>query len=64
MKRRNFIKTGMLATAGAVFIDPLLGCTNIQTENKLIENYFKGFQNPPDNARLFCTLVVERQPPR
>jgi hypothetical protein len=53
MKRRNFIKTGMLATAGAVFIDPLLGCNNIQTENKSIENYFKGFQNPPANARLF-----------
>jgi len=53
MKRRNFIKTGILATAGTAFIDPLLGCTNIQTENKSIENYFKGFQHPPDNARLF-----------
>ncbi|MGQ8335538.1 glycosyl hydrolase [Sunxiuqinia sp. A32] len=53
MERRNFIKTGMLASSSILFIDSLLGCVNPLFKNNQLDNYFEGFQNPPVSSRLF-----------
>ncbi len=53
MRRRDFVKTGMLATSGALFVDSFLGCVHPAIEEKNLDAYFKGFQDPPVDAKLF-----------
>lgn len=53
MKRRDFIKSGILASSAAFFIDISLGDIDSLGLNKKIDEYLKGFQNPPANARPF-----------
>ena len=50
MKRREFVKTGMLASSGVFFIDSFLGCINPEITT---QKYFEGFQNPPEGSRVF-----------
>jgi hypothetical protein len=53
MKRRDFVKSGLVATSGIVFIDSFLGCVNPNLQNGSVNQYYEGFQNPPSEARLF-----------
>lgn len=53
MKRRNFIKTTVSGSAGAIFIPSILGCTNSDGLEASLDEHFRHFQNPPDRARLF-----------
>lgn len=53
MKRRDFVKNTMLGSSGVVLMNPLLGCVNSTPKANNLEKYFRGFQNPPANARLF-----------
>ncbi|MEN8228890.1 MAG: glycosyl hydrolase [Bacteroidota bacterium] len=53
MKRRDFVKTGMAASAGAFFIDSLLGCTSSATLETSIDQFYEGFQDPPLTSRVF-----------
>jgi hypothetical protein len=53
LKRRNFIKTGLYTSSGILFIDSILGCVNSVVKQENLEKYFKGFQNPPVDSRLF-----------
>jgi hypothetical protein len=53
MKRRNFIKTTAAGTAGLLYVNSFLGCTNSETIATSLEDHFKHFQNPPDSSRMF-----------
>lgn len=53
MKRRDFVKTGILASSGALMINSVFGCVNPVLENASLDEIYKGFQNPPVGARLF-----------
>jgi len=53
MKRRDFVKTSVLTTSGAFFVNSFLGCVNPVLETENFEELFNGFQNPPVDARLF-----------
>ncbi len=53
MKRRDFVKSGLVATTGIVFIDSFMGCVNPTLQDGSVDQYFKGFQDPPAEARLF-----------
>ncbi len=53
MERRNFLKTGILASSGAFFIDSFLGCVNPRLKNNQQIDYFEVFQSPPVDSRLF-----------
>ena len=53
MKRRDFVKSGLVATTGIVFIDSFLGCVNPNLQNGSLDQYYEGFQKPPAEARLF-----------
>jgi len=53
MKRRDFIKTTAAGSAGTIFINSFLGCTNANTLELSLDEHFRNFQNPPDHARLF-----------
>ena len=53
MKRRDFVKTTILGSSGILLMDPLLGCVQSTSKSNNLEKYFKGFQNPPVNSKLF-----------
>ncbi len=53
MKRRDFVKSSLLATSGAVMINSVLGCVNPRLENGSLEDIYEGFKNPPLEAKLF-----------
>jgi len=53
MRRRDFIRTTAAGTAGMLYINSLLGCTNSETFKISLDEHFKHFQNPPDTSRLF-----------
>jgi len=53
MKRRDFVKTSLLATSGAVFVNSFMGCVNPALEKGSLDEIYKGFKNPPADARLF-----------
>lgn len=53
MKRRDFVKTSVLATSGAFFVHSFLGCVNPVIDKNNIDELFRGFQNPPVDSRLF-----------
>ncbi len=53
MKRREFVKNSLLITSGTLFIDSILGCLNPLIKGNNIDDFFKGFQNPPVESRLF-----------
>ncbi len=53
MKRRDFVKSGLLATSGIIFVDSFLGCVNPNLQTGSLDQYYKGFQDPPAEARLF-----------
>ena len=53
MKRRDFVKTGILASSGALMINSVFGCVNPMLENASLDEIYKGFKNPPVDARLF-----------
>ena len=52
MDRRVFVKTS-LAASGAIMINSVLGCVNPVLENATLDEIYKGFQNPPVDAKLF-----------
>ncbi|MCP4313971.1 MAG: hypothetical protein GY790_22170 [Bacteroidetes bacterium] len=53
MKRRNFIRTTAAGTAGMLYVNSFLGCTNSELLETSLEDHFKNFQNPPNSSRLF-----------
>jgi hypothetical protein len=53
MKRRDFVKTGMLVTSGAFIAPSFLGCQKQQPHSGRLDEVFQGFQNPPADSRLF-----------
>ena len=53
MKRRDFVKTSIAATSGAFFVNSFLGCVNPALETTSLDEIFRGFQNPPVEAKLF-----------
>ncbi len=53
MKRRDFVKTGVVATSGAFFVNSFLGCVNPVLQNGSLDQYYQGFQDPPMDSRLF-----------
>jgi len=53
MKRRDFVKSSLLATSGAFMVNSVLGCVNPALESGSLDDIYRGFQNPPVNARLF-----------
>ncbi len=53
MKRRDFVKTSIAATSGALFVNSFLGCVNLALETGSLDEIFRGFQNPPVDSRLF-----------
>ncbi len=53
MKRRDFVKTSIAATSGALFVNSFLGCVNPALETGSLDEIFRGFQNPPVDSRVF-----------
>ncbi len=53
MKRRTFFKNSLLVTSGTLFMDSFLGCVNPLLQDGNVDEYFKGFQDPPADSRLF-----------
>ncbi len=53
MERRDFVKTGILATSGAFFVHSFLGCVNPVLDKNNLAEFFNGFQNPPVGSKLF-----------
>ena len=60
MKRRNFVKTGLVATSGTVYLQSALGALNpvilqsgLNPGSLSLEEIYQGFQHPPVTARLF-----------
>lgn len=53
MKRRDFVKTGIVASSGVFFIDSFLGCINPDIEKDQLGKYFEEFQNPPAASGVF-----------
>jgi len=53
MKRRDFVKTTVTGSTGAIFINSFLGCTNSNALEASLDEHFRHFQNPPDSSRLF-----------
>lgn len=53
MKRRTFFKNSLLLTSGTLFFDSFLGCVNPLLQEGCLDEYFKGFQDPPIDSRLF-----------
>lgn len=53
MERRNFLKTGVLATSGAFFIDTFSACSNFAEKNKTLDEYYKSFRHPPVTSQVF-----------
>ena len=53
MKRRTFFKNSLLITSGTFFMDSFLGCMNPHLQEGNVEEYFKGFQDPPADSRVF-----------
>jgi len=53
MKRRDFVKSSLLATSGAIMVNSVLGCVNPALETGSLDEIYRGFQNPPVSSRLF-----------
>jgi hypothetical protein len=53
MERRNFLKTGVLATSGAFFIDTFSACSNFAEKNKTLDEYYESFGHPPVTSQVF-----------
>jgi len=53
MKRRAFFKNSLVLTSGTLVMDSFLGCVNPLLQEGKVDDYFKGFQDPPADARLF-----------
>ncbi len=53
MKRRDFFRTSLLASSGVLFIDSFLGCVHPAIQEGGLDQYFKGFQDPPASSRVF-----------
>ena len=53
MKRRDFVKTGALASSGVFIMGSYIGCAGPESNDKMLEEYFRQFKNPPADSRLF-----------
>jgi len=53
MKRRDFVKTSIVAGSGVFFVNSFLGCVNPALETCSIDEIYRGFQNPPFDSRVF-----------
>ena len=53
MKRREFIKNGIVVSSGVIFVNSVSGCINPALEAGSMDKIFKGFQNPPVDSHLF-----------
>ncbi len=53
MKRRDFVKTGAIATTGVVLINSYLGCVNQASIEQDIQAIYNGFMHPPVESKLF-----------
>ncbi|MDX1285733.1 MAG: hypothetical protein R3182_12005, partial [Draconibacterium sp.] len=53
MKRRDFVKSSLLATSGVLMVNSVLGCANPALETGSLDEIFKGFQNLPVDSKLF-----------
>jgi len=53
MKRRDFVKNTLLASSGTIVLNSVLGCVNPAMETSSLDEIYRGFQNPPVDAKLF-----------
>ncbi len=53
MKRRDFVKNTILGSSGMLLMDPFFGYTKPNPKANNLAEYFRGFQNPPVNSKLF-----------
>lgn len=53
MKRREFVKNGLLATSGAVMIHSVSGCVNTEKPLSGLEEIYRKFQNPPVDSHVY-----------
>ncbi len=53
MKRRDFFRTSLIASSGVIFIDSFLGCVHPAIQERDLNQYFNGFQDPPASSRVF-----------
>ncbi len=51
--RRIFVKNSIVATSGVLCINSVLGCVNPVLKAENLDEFYKGFQNPPVDSRLF-----------
>ena len=53
MKRRDFIKTGVIGTSSIMFVNSALGQLNPVLKDESIDDIYRGFQNPPIESHLY-----------
>ena len=53
MKRREFVKNGLLVTSGAVMIHSVSGCVNTEKPLSGLEEIYRKFQNPPVDSHVY-----------
>ena len=53
MKRRDFVKSGLLVSSGILMFDPLTGCMEAGMKGYNDNKYYKGFIDPPVTSRMF-----------
>lgn len=53
MKRREFVKNGLLATSGAVTINLVSGCINTEKPPSGLEEIYNKFQKPPVDSHVY-----------
>lgn len=53
MKRRDFVKTGIIASQGLFLFNHHWSCAKANVRNQRIDDYYKGFRNPPVESKPF-----------
>lgn len=53
MNRREFVKSSLAATSGALFVNSVLGCVNPALETASLDEVYRGFQHTPIGSHLF-----------
>ncbi len=53
MKRREFVKSSVIASSGVFFVNSFFGCMNPSLQTNNINEILSGFKNPPGDSRVF-----------
>ena len=53
MKRREFVKSSVIASSGVFFVNSFFGCMNPSLQTNNINEILSGFKNPPCDSRVF-----------